>query len=222
LARARGYVVVFIFIATLGASARNSSASRRVKFAPDRTQVSGKVLGDGIVASCESIDLSALMLRDLSDDVRGGTESVETDSSRIAREIQCAIAYQSGAEKGRGGGVTEYVRNCEAEALICNGELGIASVDLIAGETSTVAKVLAARAAIDANPARPSELRVAIDVLAAFSCLAVRLQHAAQKVADDRRAGRMPFVRQLYATAEADSGTNAKCKIASDGAPSRY
>src|SRR5450631_2383800 len=44
------------------------------------------------------------------------------------------------------------------------------------------------------------KLPVAIGVLAAFSCLAVRLQaiaHAAQKVADDRRAGHLPFVRQL-------------------------
>ena len=44
------------------------------------------------------------------------------------------------------------------------------------------------------------KLRVAIDVLAAFSCLAVRLQaiaHAAQKVTDDRRADLVSLVRQL-------------------------
>src|SRR6201997_2517824 len=44
------------------------------------------------------------------------------------------------------------------------------------------------------------KLRVAIDVLAAFSCLVVRLQavaHAAQKLADNRRANLMPLLRQL-------------------------
>lgn len=44
------------------------------------------------------------------------------------------------------------------------------------------------------------KLRVAIDVLAAFSCLVVRLQavaHAAQKLADNRRANLMTFLRQL-------------------------
>ena len=43
-------------------------------------------------------------------------------------------------------------------------------------------------------------LRVAIDVLAAFSCLVVRLQavaHAAQKLADNRRANLMTLLRQL-------------------------
>src|ERR1700741_3061727 len=44
------------------------------------------------------------------------------------------------------------------------------------------------------------KLRVAIDVLAAFSCLVVRLQavaHAAQKLADNRRANLMTLLRQL-------------------------
>src|ERR1019366_5396594 len=63
------------------------------------------------------------------------------------------------------------------------------------------------------------KLRVAIDVLAAFSCLAVRLQaiaHAAQKVADDRRAGRMPFVRQLVReiNREASLGECLSCSAA--------
>ena len=44
------------------------------------------------------------------------------------------------------------------------------------------------------------KLRVAIDVLAAFSCLAVGLQavaHAAQKIADNRRANLVTLLRQL-------------------------
>src|ERR1700746_3740435 len=44
------------------------------------------------------------------------------------------------------------------------------------------------------------KLRVAIDVLATFSCLVVRLQavaHAAQKLADNRRANLMTLLRQL-------------------------
>jgi hypothetical protein len=44
------------------------------------------------------------------------------------------------------------------------------------------------------------KLGVAIDVLVAFSCLAVRLQaiaHAAQKIADHRRANLVPSLRQL-------------------------
>src|SRR6201984_3922295 len=43
-------------------------------------------------------------------------------------------------------------------------------------------------------------MRGEIDVLAAFPCLVVRLQavaHAAQKVADNRRANLMPLLRQL-------------------------
>jgi hypothetical protein len=42
------------------------------------------------------------------------------------------------------------------------------------------------------------KLGVAIDVPAAFSCLAVRLQtiaHATQKIADNHRANRVPLLR---------------------------
>src|ERR1700751_731020 len=60
------------------------------------------------------------------------------------------------------------------------------------------------------------KLRVAIDVLAAFSCLVVRLQavaHAAQKLADNRRANLMTLLRQL-----GHEVTQAPGRLASRGA----
>jgi hypothetical protein len=54
------------------------------------------------------------------------------------------------------------------------------------------------------------KLGVAIDVPAAFSCLAVRLQtvtHAAQKIADNHRANGVPLLRQfVHQVAQAAGG----------------
>src|SRR5262252_5083372 len=63
------------------------------------------------------------------------------------------------------------------------------------------------------------KLGVAIDVLVAFSCLAVRLQaiaHAAQKIANDRRANLVSFLRQLLdeATQAAGCPQQRLCRIA--------
>src|SRR6185369_15814933 len=89
-------------------------------------------------------DALAAVARDLDRDVGRGAEPVETETLGVTRQAQGAIADQSGAEQRRGVDV---------------GVLGIAAVDLIAGEAGAHAQVLAAADAVAAFPAGPAEPR---------------------------------------------------------------
>ena len=51
---------------------------------PDGTELTGEDLTGHVAFTGEREDLAALVDRNLRDDVRGGSESVETDPSRIA------------------------------------------------------------------------------------------------------------------------------------------
>ena len=73
-------------------------------------------------------------------------------------KTRAAVAYEAGAEERRRLGVRVALRDREAEALVGDGELGVAAVDVVAGEARVVAQVLAAGAAVAAAPARPAAL----------------------------------------------------------------
>ena len=72
--------------------------------------------------------------RDLRDDVRRGAEPVQPEPLRVAREPQRAVADQAGAEQRRRLEVAVPVRDREAEALVGDGPLGVAAVEVVAGE----------------------------------------------------------------------------------------
>ena len=72
-------------------------------------------------------------------------------------EPQRAVADQPRAEERGGFEVAEPVGNREAEALVGDDPLGVAAVDVVAGEAGAVAEVLPAARAEAALAARPAE-----------------------------------------------------------------
>ena len=73
----------------------------------------------------------------------GRSKTVETKSTRITGHAKRAVANQPSAKQRRGFGIGIGIRNGEAEALICDGVFGVATIDLVAGEASFGAQVLA-------------------------------------------------------------------------------
>jgi hypothetical protein len=105
----------------------------------------------------EGEDLPALVARHLRDDVGGRAKAVNADSPTLASEAQGAVADQPGAQQRRGRDIIEFGRDRETVALVGDGQLGIAAIDLVAGETGPVAQIFAAAAAVLADTAGPAE-----------------------------------------------------------------
>ncbi len=97
----------------------------------------------------EGVDLAALGAGDLGDDMRGSAEAVDAETRGIAGELQRAIADQPGAKQRRRLGVAVALGQLEGEARVGARVLGIAAVDLVAGEARVVAKILLAAPAIE-------------------------------------------------------------------------
>src|SRR6185436_7365667 len=95
--------------------------------------------------------------RDLADDVGGGAEAVEPEALAFSRQPERAVADQPGAEQRRGVVIRKAIGDREAEALVRHGALGIAAIDVIAGELRVLAQVLAARAAVTAGAVGAAE-----------------------------------------------------------------
>src|SRR5205823_5898224 len=110
-----------------------------------------------VAAAGEGEDAAALVTGDLRDDVRGGAESVDAEVVGVAGEFEGAVPDEAGAEQRRGGGVVVGVGERIAGALVGDGELGVAAVDVVAREAGAVAEVLVAAAAVVAGAAPPGE-----------------------------------------------------------------
>src|SRR5207248_1578218 len=67
------------------------------------------------------------------------------------------VPDEAGAEQRRGGGVVVGVGERIAGALVGDGELGVAAVDVVAREAGAVTEVLVAAAAVVAGAAPPGE-----------------------------------------------------------------
>ena len=93
----------------------------------------------------------------LADDVRGRAEAVEPEPGRVAGEPERPIADQAATKQRRRLLVAELGGEGEAVAFVGDGPLGIAAVDVAAGETGTDTQVLAARAAVAALSVGPAE-----------------------------------------------------------------
>ena len=96
---------------------------------------------------------------DLGDDVRRGTEAVETNRVRITCQAERPVSDEAGAEEGRGLRVRVALGDRKAEALVGKCQLGEAAVDVIPGEAGVVAQVLSTGDAVSADPARRTEPR---------------------------------------------------------------
>src|SRR5205085_5173972 len=92
-------------------------------------------------------------------DVRRGAEAVQAEPLRVARGAQRAVADQAGAEERRRLLVGVALRDRKAEALVGDGVLRVAAVEVVAGEARGVAEVLAPARAVAAGAVRPAEPR---------------------------------------------------------------
>ena len=111
----------------------------------------------GVALAGEGEDPPALVDGDLAEDVSGGAEAVEPDPLGVADQAQRPVADQPGAEQRRRLHVRVALGDREAEALVGDRQLGVAAVDVVAGEAGAVAEVLAAAAAVAALAAGPAE-----------------------------------------------------------------
>ena len=94
---------------------------------------------------------------DLADDVRGGPEPVEAEPLAVAGQAQRPEPDQAGAQERRSLKVRVSLRDREGEALVDCGQLGVAAVNVVAGEPCPQTEVLAAREAVAALTVRPTE-----------------------------------------------------------------
>ena len=100
------------------------------------------------------------MARDLRDDVHGGAEAVETEPLAVARQAQRPISNQPRAEERSRVKVGVAIGQGKAKALVGNRILGVAAVEVVAGELRAVAKILLAGPAIatlSVGPAEPGD-----------------------------------------------------------------
>src|SRR5262249_53406350 len=104
-------------------------------------------------------------------------------------QAQGAVADQAGAEEGGGLEVGVARGEREAEARVGHRPLGVAAVDLVAGEARPVAEVLAAGAAVAADAAGPPEPGDPPPLADAegFDALAQGVNRAHDLVAQDER-----------------------------------
>ena len=104
------------------------------------------------------MDPLALVAGDLGDDVGGRAEAVEAERLAVAGHTVRAVADEAGAEQRRRFGIAEFLRQAEAIAPVGDHVLGVAAVDVAAGEVRRVAEILHARqaeAAVATGPAKP-------------------------------------------------------------------
>ena len=126
---------------------------------PCRAERSCECLGVLVPRARQRVDLASLVERNLADDVRRRAEAVEADPFCVARDPERAVADQPGAEKRRRLDVAERRRHGEAEPLVRDAELRVATVQVVAGEERAVAEVLTPGATVRTRAARPAEPR---------------------------------------------------------------
>ena len=110
---------------------------------PLGAELAGERLGLLVALAGEGEDAPPLVDRDLAEDVGGGAEAVEADPLGVADQAQRPVADQPGAEQRRRLLVRVARGDREAEALVGDRQLGVAAVDVVAGEAGAVAEVLA-------------------------------------------------------------------------------
>src|SRR6185312_1166815 len=124
---------------------------------PNHAQPAREILAGRVARLRECISAAAAVMRDLREDMGGGAKTIETDAFRLARETQRAIADQSGAHQRRRLDIAELGWDDETIALVRHGILGIAAVNVVAGEPRARAEIFAAGLAIRAFAAGPPQ-----------------------------------------------------------------
>ena len=132
--------------------AASSSLGRRVAAAagPGGAEAARELLRALVAGAREREHLAALVHGHLADHVRGRPEPVQAEARRVAGEPQRAVADQAAAQQRRRLLGREVVGQRQAEALVGDGQLGVAAVDVASGEARVDAQVLAVGAAVAA------------------------------------------------------------------------
>ena len=110
---------------------------------PCGTQAPCELLGALVSGSRERVDVAPLVDGNLADHVGGRSEAEQAQRGGVAGEAQRAVADQAAAQQRRrllGG---EVVGKRQAEALVGDGQLRVAAVDVTPGEARVDAQVLA-------------------------------------------------------------------------------
>src|SRR5512145_1487730 len=105
---------------------------------------------------CEGKNRLAVGARDLRQDVRGRAEAVEADDFRILGFPIAAKTDQPGTKQRRRLGVAVALGDRQAEALLGDQVLGIAAVEMTAGEARSFAEVFLPAPAVLARTASPT------------------------------------------------------------------
>ena len=110
---------------------------------PLRAEAARESLSVLVARAREREHSPSLVEGELAENVCGGSEAVEADALRLPDKPQRSIPDQAGAQQRRGLLVGIAGRDREAEALVGDHQLGVAAVNVIAGEASPIAQVLA-------------------------------------------------------------------------------
>src|SRR4051794_23814842 len=92
--------------------------------------------------------------------MRRGAEAVDPESLRevrIAGELERSKTDQSSAEQGSGMGVIVLADDPKGVPRVCRTVLGVAAIDVIAGEASEVAQIFSTGGAVRADATGPTQ-----------------------------------------------------------------
>ncbi len=124
---------------------------------PFGAEPAGEILRRAVAWPGERKQPATLVPDHLGDDVGSGAKPVDADQGCVPGHAQGAIADQPGAHQRRRLDIAITGIDQKAIALVGDGQLGIAPIDLVAGKARAVAQVFPAAAAIFAFPAGPAE-----------------------------------------------------------------
>src|SRR5438094_7017286 len=118
---------------------------------PFRTQFFRCFLASFIARSREREKLAALIKRNLSDQARGVTKTINAEPMRLARFAQRPITQQARAKQRRGLDIVVTIGQPKTKPRAGDGKLGITATDGVACKSRIVAMIVAARPQISAS-----------------------------------------------------------------------
>src|SRR5216117_3841966 len=142
---------------TIAASSLSGGISSEppAHFAPNFFAASWLALSPGRV----NAKSSALIKRNLSDQARGVTKTINAEPMRLARFAQRPITQQARAKQRRGLDIVVTIGQPKTKPRVGDGKLGITAIDGVASETRVVAKIFAVGPTISAFPICPAKPR---------------------------------------------------------------
>src|SRR6185295_18979814 len=124
---------------------------------PLSPELAGEALALIVALPSEGENPPALVPGDLGDQVSRRAEAVEAEARRVSRGHQRPVTDQPGAEHRGSLGIAVPCRERETVPLVGHGALGVAAVELVAGEPGVGAQVLPSGQTVGAHSAGPAQ-----------------------------------------------------------------